>query len=57
MKHSHSDSHCSVDATTPKAPLASAPPSLLMASAGQRLLGTAALLAVLWAAVAWALRD
>lgn len=36
-------------------PAESAPRSLLMASVWQRLLGAAALLGLLWGAVAWAL--
>jgi hypothetical protein len=42
---------------TAAAPDATLPASLLMAGAGSRLLATLGLLALLWAAVAWALGD
>ncbi len=49
--HHHAHDH---DGHAPPFP---APRSLLLASAWQRLLGAAALLALLWGAVAWALQP
>lgn len=52
--HHHAPGPAEDQAPVPPATL---PASLLMAGAGSRLLATLGLLALLWAAVAWALGD
>lgn len=57
MKHTHAHPPAAPAVATTATPAGTTTPSLLMASAGQRLLGALALLALLWSAVAWALHD
>lgn len=53
--HAHGHKHHAHGAAQDAAP--ALPASLLMAGAGSRLLGTLALLLLLWLAVAWALGE
>ena len=53
--HTHDHGHAHAGGPAPASP--GGPPSLLMAGVGTRLLGVAGLLALLWAAVAWAMGE
>lgn len=55
--HAHAPGHGHAHAGGPAPASRGGPPSLLMAGVATRLLGVAGLLALLWAAVAWAMGE